>query len=116
MKRHIIRFAFLVIGCILSVAITAPAQVIGRQILCPGDPIPMGYIKVDVRPDASACDAGEVWVVETYLNKVPGSGMVVCSDQPTPDGWETLGVATSTGQCGGAGASAGNIKSIRRIV
>ena len=52
----------------------------------------------------------------SFTNKVPGSAMIVCSDQPTPGGWETLGVATSTGQCGGAGASSGNIKSIRRIV
>ncbi|HSS76514.1 MAG TPA: hypothetical protein VLV54_07175 [Thermoanaerobaculia bacterium] len=115
MKRHVIRFAFLAIACILCVAIKAPAQVVGRQILCPGDPIPAGYIKVDVRPDVSACPAGEVWVVETYLNKVPGSGMVVCADQPTPPGWETMGIATSTGQCGRAGARSGNIKAIRRI-
>jgi hypothetical protein len=116
MKRHVIRFAFLAVACILCVAIKAPAQVAGRLVLCPGDPIPPGWIKVDARPDASACPAGEVWVIEPFNNKAAGSAMVVCSDQPTPEGWETLGIATSTGQCGGAGARAGNIKSIRRIV
>ncbi|MBW8875856.1 MAG: hypothetical protein JF614_12895 [Acidobacteria bacterium] len=119
MKRHLIRFTFLAVGCILCVAIQAPAQVAGRQVLCPGDPIPAGWIKVDARPDASACPAGEVWVVETFTNKAPGSAMVVCADQPTPGGWETLGIATSTGQCGGgtgAGAGGDNVKSIRRLV
>jgi hypothetical protein len=115
-KRSIILLSFLAIAIVFCVAIKAPAQVAGRLVLCPGDPIPVGWIKVDERPDASACDAGVVWVIETFTNKVPGSAMIVCSDQPTPGGWETLGVATSTGQCGGAGASSGNIKSIRRIV
>ena len=116
MKRSIILLSFLAIAIVFCVAVKAPAQVAGRLVLCPGDPIPVGWIKVDERPDASACDAGVVWVIETFTNKVPGSAMIVCSDQPTPGGWETLGVATSTGQCGGAGASSGNIKSIRRIV
>jgi hypothetical protein len=115
MKRHAIRFAFLAAACILCVAIKAPAQVVGRQILCPGDPIPAGFIKVDARPDASACPAGEVWVVETYLNKIPGSGMVVCADQPTPPGWEDIGFSYSSGQCGGARASAGDVKTIHRL-
>jgi len=115
MKRHVIRFTFLAVACILCAAIKAPAQVAGRQVLCPGDPIPSGWIKVDERPDASACDADVVWVIETFVNKAPGSAMVVCADQSTPGGWETLGIATSTGQCGGARARAGNVKSIRRI-
>jgi len=117
MKRHVVRFSFLALAIVFCVAIKAPAQVAGRQVLCPGDPIPVGWIKVDERPDASSCDnADVVWVVETFTNKAPGSAMVICADQPTPGGWETLGIATSTGQCGGAGASTGNIKSIRRIV
>lgn len=115
MKRHVIRFAFLAVACTLGVTIKAPAQVVGRQILCPGDPIPAGFIKVDVRRDASACPTGEVWVVETFRNKIVGSGMVVCADQPTPPGWEVMGIASSSGQCGSAGASIGNIASIRRI-
>ncbi len=115
MKRHVIRFSFLALAIVLCVAIKAPAQVAGRQILCPGDPIPVGWIKVDERLDATACDGGLVWVVETFINKAPGSAMVVCADQPTPGGWETLGVASSSGQCGGTDTTGANIKSIRRI-
>ncbi|HEX4962127.1 MAG TPA: hypothetical protein VF173_14930 [Thermoanaerobaculia bacterium] len=117
MKRNLIRFSFLALGCILCAAIQAPAQVAGRQVLCPGDTIPAGWIKVDARSDASACPgSGEVWVVETFTNKAPGSAMIVCADQPTPGGWETLGIATSTGQCRGANAAGDNVKSIRRLV
>lgn len=116
MKRHVIRFSFLAIAIVLCVAVKAPAQLAGRQILCPGDPIPVGWIKVDERVDATACDAGVVWVLETFINKAPGAAMVVCADQATPGGWETLGVASSTDQCSGADASGSNIKSIRRIV
>src|SRR6185312_3379726 len=87
MKRHVVRFSFLALAIVFCVAIKAPAQVAGRQVLCPGDPIPVGWIKVDERPDASSCDnADVVWVVETFTNKAPGSAMVICADQPTPGG------------------------------
>ncbi len=116
MKRHLILLTFLALACVLGVAVKAPAQLAGRQIVCPGDPIPVGWIKVDERIDATACDAGLVWVLETFINKAPGSAMVVCADQSTPGGWETLGVASSSGQCGGTDATGSNVKSIRRLV
>jgi hypothetical protein len=115
MKRHVILLSFLAIAIVLCVAVKAPAQLAGRQIVCPGDPIPVGWIKVDERIDATACDAGLVWVLETFINKAPGSAMVICADQPTPGGWETLGVASSSNQCGGTDATGSNIKSIRRV-
>jgi hypothetical protein len=115
MKRHLIRFTFLIIACVLCVAVQAPAQIAGRQDLCPARPIPTGWIKVDVRPDASTCPAGEVKVIELWTDKAPGSAMVVCADQPTPPGWETLGFATSTGQCAGVNSAAGDVKTIRRV-
>jgi hypothetical protein len=116
MKRHLIRFTFLAIACGLCVAVQSPAQIAGRQALCPGAPIPQGWIKVDQRWDPEACPGGDFWVIETFTNKAPGSAMVVCADQPTPGGWETLGIATSTGQCGGTGAGGDNVKSIRRLL
>jgi hypothetical protein len=115
MKRNVIRFSFLAIACVLCVAIKAPAQISTRQEICPAAPIPAGWIKVDARPDASACPAGEVWVLETFTNKAAGSAMVVCADQPTPPGWQTMGIGTSTGQCSGTGAGGDNVKSIRRV-
>jgi hypothetical protein len=115
MKRHLIRFTFLAFAGVLCVAVQAPAQIAGRQALCPAKPIPEGWIKVDVRPDASTCPAGEVKVIELWTDKAPGSAMVVCADQPTPPGWETLGFATSTGQCAGVNSAAGDIKTIRRV-
>lgn len=115
MKRNFTRLTFLAIACVLGVAVQAPAQIASRQALCPAKPIPAGWIKVDLRPDASTCPAGEVKIVELWTNKAPGSAMVVCADQPTPPGWETLGFATSTGQCAGVNSAAGDVKTIRRL-
>jgi hypothetical protein len=115
MKRNLTRLTFLAIACVLCMAVQAPAQIAGRQALCPARPIPAGWIKVDVRPDASLCPAGEVKVVELWTDKAPGSAMVVCADQPTPPGWETLGYGSSTGQCAGVNSATGDVKTIRRV-
>jgi hypothetical protein len=40
---------------------------------------------------------------------------VVCADQATPAGWETLGLATSSGQCAGGTFGGDNVKAIRRV-
>lgn len=41
--------------------------------------------------------------------------MVICADQPTPPGWQDLGIATSTGQCAGGTFGGDNVKAIRRL-
>jgi hypothetical protein len=114
MKRHhIIRLALLVAAFAMVLGTRAPAQIMTRQLVCPG-PIPAGWVRVDASSSPSDC-GGNAWVIEPYTNKSVGSAMIVCADQPTPQGWETLGVATSTGQCAGESFTVGNIKSIRRI-
>src|SRR3954468_23890284 len=98
MKRHhVIRLAPLAPACVLFLATLAPAQVMTRQLVCPG-PIPAGWIKVDASTSPPDC-GGNAWVLAPYPNKAAGSAMTVCADQPAPPGWETLGIATSTGQC-----------------
>jgi hypothetical protein len=119
MKRHplhnIVRLALPMIAFAMILGTRAPAQIMTRQLICPG-PVPAHWIRVDTAsPDISDCAGANAWVIEPYDNKSVGSGMVVCSDQPTPAGWETLGEATSTGQCAGDNFKVGNIKSIRRI-
>jgi hypothetical protein len=115
MKRHhVIRLALLTLACVLFLVARAPAQITTRQMVCPPGPIPAGWIKVDVQSLPAEC-GGDAWLIEPYGNKVPGSAMTVCADQPTPPGWDTLGFATSTGQCSGGSQKIGNIKSIRRL-
>jgi hypothetical protein len=111
--RHIIRLALPMIAIAMLLGTHAPAQVMTRQLVCPG-PIPSGWIKVDASSSPADC-GGNAWVIEPYDNKSVGSAMIVCADQPTPPGWETVGQATSTGQCNGADFSVDNVKSIRRI-
>jgi hypothetical protein len=113
-RHHGIRLALLTLACALFLATRAPAQLQTRQLVCPG-PIPAGWVKVDAVPSDTDCAGSDAWVLEPYTNKIPGSAMLVCADQPTPPGWEVLGTATSTGQCAGSSAPADNIKSIRRI-
>jgi hypothetical protein len=115
-QRHLIRLALPIIAIAIFLGTHAPAQVMSRQLVCPGGPVPAGWIRVDsASPDISDCAGANAWVIEPYDNKSVGSGMVVCTDQPTPKGWETLGEATSTGQCAGDTFAVGNVKSIRRI-
>jgi hypothetical protein len=112
-RQHVIRLALLTLACVLFLVTRAPAQVMTRQLVCPG-PIPAGWIKVDASTSPADC-GGNAWVLELYTNKSFGSAMTVCADQPTPPGWETLGFATSTGQCVDDAFAGGNIKSIRRV-
>jgi hypothetical protein len=113
MKRHhIIPLALLMVTFASIRGTRAPAQIMTRQLVCPG-PIPAGWVKVDASTSPSDCN-GNAWVIEPYTNKSVGSAMIVCADQPTPPGWQTLGVATSTGQCVGDNFAVGNIKSIQR--
>jgi hypothetical protein len=114
MKRNLIRFTLMLFVCLLFAASRVPAQVSVRQVVCPPDPIPAGWLKVDVISSPATC-GGDAWVIETFTNKAPGSAMVVCADQPTPGGWRTIGIATSTGQCAGGTVSSGNIKAILRL-
>jgi len=114
MKRTLTKLIFLALALILIVATRAPAQIAGREAVCPPVQIPAGWIKVDVISSPAAC-GGNAWVLETYTNKAIGSAMVVCADQTTPPGWETLGVASSTGQCAGDTVAGDNIKAIRRV-
>jgi hypothetical protein len=118
MKRHhVISLAtltlILTLAGVLFLVHRAPAQLQTRQTICPGA-IAAGWIKVDAVA-SEACGGSDAWVLEPTSNKIPGSAMYVCADQPTPPGWETLGVATSTGQCAGSGTFQDNIKSIRRL-
>lgn len=115
MKHTLIRLLLAAVLCTASFLVPeAPAQVPVRQTLCSSDPIPAGWIKVDEIASPAACgDAGEAWVIEPYMNKAPGSAMVVCADQPTPPGWQLLQVTSTSGQCGGL--EVGNVKSIRRV-
>jgi hypothetical protein len=109
MKRNLVRSIFLASALILGLVSRAPAQITSRLVVCPPAVISEGWIKVDVLSSPSTC-GGNAWVLETYNNKAVGSAMVVCADQPTPAGWETLHFGTSSGQCGGGG-----IKAIRRV-
>ncbi len=113
-RQHVIRLALLTLACVLFLVTEAPAQLQTRQTICPPGRIPAGWIKVDVVFSLSDC-GGDAWILEPYTNKIPGSAMTVCTDQPTPPGWETMGFATSTGQCSGASQDFGNIKTIRRL-
>ncbi len=113
MKRNLTRFSFLAFALALTLVARAPAQIALRQVVCPPGSIPDGWIKVDVISDPATC-GGDAWVLEPYTNKAPGSAMVVCADQPTPAGWRTLGIATSTGQCTGEAVPSSNIKAILR--
>ena len=113
--HHIVRLALPIAALAMILGTRAPAQVMSRQLICPGR-VPAGWIRVDTAsPDISDCGGADAWVIEPYNNKSVGSGMVVCADQPTPPGWEALGEATSTGQCAGDDFRVGNVKSIRRI-
>jgi len=114
MKRNLIRLTFLASALVLVLVTRAPAQIAARQVVCPPVSISAGWIKVDVISTPAAC-GGEAWVLEPYINKAPGSAMVVCADQPTPAGWETLGITTSSGQCAGANLPPENVKAIRRL-
>ena len=87
-RSHLIRLALLALACALIVATRAPAQIQSRQLACPG-PVPAGWVKVDAVATTSDCGGRDAWVLELYTNKIPGSGMVICADQPTPPGWET---------------------------
>ncbi|HET9210591.1 MAG TPA: hypothetical protein VFR03_09345 [Thermoanaerobaculia bacterium] len=113
-RRHTARLALLTLACVLFLVTEAPAQIMSRQLVCPGRPIPAGWIKVDASTSPADC-GGDAWIIELYTNKSAGSAMTVCADQPTPPGWETLGFATSTGQCVGPTFATGNIKAIRRL-
>jgi hypothetical protein len=118
MKRHhVISLAaltlLLTLAGVLFLGHRAPAQLQTRQTVCPGA-IAAGWIKVDAVA-SDACGGSDAWVLEPTGNKIPGSAMQVCADQPTPPGWETLGVATSTGQCAGSATAVDNVKSIRRL-
>jgi hypothetical protein len=118
MKPHLARhyalyLAALTLAGVLFLGHRAPAQLQTRQTICPGA-IAAGWIKVDAVPSED-CGGSDAWVLEPTTNKIPGSAMYVCADQPTPPGWETLGVATSTGQCSGSATPVDNIKSIRRL-
>lgn len=113
-QQHIIRLALLTLACVLFLVTEAPAQIMNRQLVCPEKKIPAGWIKVDASTSPSDCD-GNAWILEPYTNKSVGSGMTVCADQPTPPGWQTLGFATSTGQCVDAGFRGDNIKTIIRV-
>ncbi|HEV8578746.1 MAG TPA: hypothetical protein VGX68_06640 [Thermoanaerobaculia bacterium] len=114
MRRNLLRFALTALLVLFAGVARAPAQISSRQVICPPDPIPAGWIKVDVISSPATC-GGDAWVIEIFTNKAPGSAMVVCADQPTPGGWRTIGIATSTGQCAGGTVSAGNIKAILRV-
>lgn len=114
MRRSLIRFTSAALLCLLVLVGRAPAQISVRQVICPADPIPTGWLKVDVISSPATC-GGDAWVIEIFTNKAPGSAMVVCADQPTPGGWRTIGVATSTGQCAGGSVPASNIKAILRV-
>ena len=114
MKRHLVKLTFLALALFLVVGTRAPAQIASRQVVCPPVTISEGWIKVDVISTPSLC-GGNAWVLETTVNKAPGSAMVVCADQPTPAGWETLHFATSTGQCAGNTLAGDNVKAIRRV-
>jgi len=103
----------LTLAGVLLLVHRAPAQLQTRQTVCPGA-IAAGWVKVDAVASED-CGGSDAWVLEPTSNKVPGSAMYVCADQPTPPGWETLGVATSTGQCAGSATPLDNIKSIRRL-
>lgn len=114
MRRNLIRFTLTALVCLLVAAPRVPAQVSVRQVVCPPDPIPAGWLKVDVISSPATC-GGDAWVIEPFTNKATGSAMVVCADQPTPAGWRTLGIATSTGQCAGSTVPGDNIKAILRL-
>jgi hypothetical protein len=114
MKRHLVKLTFLALALTLATGTRAPAQIASRQVVCPPVTISEGWIKVDVISTPSIC-GGNAWVLETTNNKAPGSAMMVCADQPTPAGWETLGIATNSGQCAGDRLSGDNVKTIRRI-
>src|SRR4051794_13809675 len=112
MKRHhVISLGaltlILALAGVLFLVHRAPAQLQTRQTVCPGA-IAAGWIKVDAVA-SDACGGGDAWVLEPTSNKIPGSAMQVCADQPTPPGWETLGVATSTSQCAGSGTFQDNV-------
>jgi hypothetical protein len=114
MKRNLIRLALATLVLVLVLGAPAPAQINVRQVVCPPDPIPAGWLKVDVISSPATC-GGDAWVIEPFTNKAAGSAMVVCADQPTPAGWRTLGIATSTGQCAGGTVPDSNIKAILRV-
>jgi hypothetical protein len=114
MKRHLAKLTFLALALLFVVGNRAPAQIASRQVVCPPVTISEGWIKVDVISTPAAC-GGNAWVLETTANKAPGSAMVVCADQPTPAGWETLNIATNTGQCAGDRVAGDNVKVIRRV-
>ena len=125
MKRNLIRLALPTLLCaafILGSERKAPAQLGARQTRCSTDPIPAGWVKVDVITSPGTCGNetpgasldGNVWVLELYTNKSVGSAMSICADQATPPGWQTLGIASSSGQCAAGGSGPGNIKSIVR--
>ena len=113
-RRQIFRAALLTLGFALFLTAGAHTQVMSRQLVCPGTKVPAGWIKVDASTSPSDC-GGNAWILEPYDNKSVGSGMTVCADQPTPPGWQTLGFATSTGQCVDDGFKGDNIKSIVRV-
>ena len=112
MKRHLVKLTFPALALLLAVG--APAQIASRQVVCPPVTFSEGWVKVDVISIPSVC-GGNAWVLETTINKAVGSAMVVCADQPTPARWETLGIATNSGQCAGGRLSGDNVKVIRRI-
>lgn len=114
MRRNTIHLTLAALALILILPAPAQAQIGARQVVCPTDPMPRGFIKVDEISRSTVC-GGNAWIAELYTNKAPGSAMTICADQPTPAGWQDLEVATSTGQCAGATAQGGNIKAILRV-
>lgn len=95
----------------------APAQ---RREVCVGGEVSDGWIVVDARWVPTKCGnptsiEDNVWVVERYADKPPGTTMVVCTFARTPPGWEVVGTAWSATQCEDTSVSEHNTKRIRRL-
>jgi hypothetical protein len=101
----------------------APGQRVERQIICRGAAIPAGYLLVDNLKERSMCsgqsdavyNSYNVWAVERYDNRAPGSEMTVCASAPTPAGWTVVDVFRKNDVCGQpTDPFAVNAKRIRR--
>jgi hypothetical protein len=94
------------------------------QQVCRAQPVPRGWIAIAYTAAGEACpprtipgDPYNAAVIEYHQNRVVGTELLVCADQPVPSGWIRLAGRESDRECPGARVSEGHptVHLIRRI-
>src|SRR5262245_20874560 len=85
---------------------TAAAAAVADQEICPGQPIPAGWVIVSTRPCAGCCGSSGIVQMQTIRNidqMPPNSTVEICPGQPIPAGWVIVSTRPCAGCCGNSG-------------